>query len=251
MTALRSRDNPKVRRWSRLARDGRFRRQEGCALIEGPHLLAAALEKQLNLSALLVVEDELSNREIRKLIEKTAASPIILSARLFRAIVDAENPPGIAAEITIPRRPVDERADCVFLEGVQDAGNVGTIIRSAAAFGVETLYLARGCADAWSPKVLRAGMGGHFALSIRESQNFHGKLVCAMPRGGTPLKDADLSGPLCWAFGSEGGGVSRELQARAAMHVTIPTAPGTESLNVAAAAAVCFFEAFSRRAGGS
>lgn len=240
-----------MKRWARLTRDGRFRRREGRCLIEGPHLLGALLEGKLKPAGVLVTEEGLSDREIVNLVEKTGSSAVILSASVFRSIVDAENLPGIAAEIAIPEKAPDTKGDCVFLEGVQDAGNVGAIIRSAAAFGIQTLYLGKGNADAWSPKVLRAGMGGHFVLSIRESENFHGKLICTAPRGGKPLKDADLSGPLCWVFGGEGKGVSRELQERAELRVTIPIAERTESLNVAAAAAICLYEAFSRRGRGS
>ena len=245
MTVLRSRENPKVKRWSRLARDGRYRRKEGRALIEGPHLVAAAMQRKIEIVALLVVEDELANPEIRTLAGK---SPTLLSRSVFRAIVDAENPPGIAAEIAIPTGTPDEKADSVFLEGVQDAGNVGAIIRSAAAFGIGNIYFDRNCADPWSPKVLRAGMGGHFQLSIVEKSPPDGiRLVCTVPQKGVLLEKADLTPPLCWVFGSEGKGVSPEVQLNAALRVTIPTGPDTESLNVAAAAAICLYQAYRRR----
>ena len=179
-------------------------------------------------------------------------APTLVSENVFRVIVDAENPPGIAAEIPLIETSIHENADCVFLEGVQDSGNVGAIIRSAAAFGVRNMFIDRACADPWSPKVLRASMGGHFMLSIIECRNPpKATLVCTVPRDGTPLKEADLSGPLCWVFGSEGKGVSPALQEKAALRVTIPVAAGMESLNVAAAAAICFCEAFSRRGRGS
>jgi len=118
--------------------------------------------------------------------------------------------------------------------------------------------LDRGCADAWSPKVLRAGMGGHFRLNLRisgdlgaEIERFKGICVCTVPRGGVPLRQADLGGRLGWIFGAEGQGVSPALQERAALRITIPTAPGTESINVAAAAAVCLYAAFSTPGAGS
>lgn len=141
----------------------------------------------------------------------------------------------------------------VFLEGIQDAGNVGAIIRSAAAFGVGAITLDRQCADPWSAKVLRAGMGGHFALSIRQVDDLVAavagvRLICTVVHGGQPLREANLSGG--WAFGAEGAGLSPALLAKAAQRVTIPMAGG-ESLNVAAAAAICLYEAFSRPAAGS
>jgi len=139
---------------------------------------------------------------------------------------------------------------CVFLEGVQDAGNVGTILRSASAFGIRHAVLGKGCVDAWSPKVLRAGMGAHFAMEIQENadladaiKRFGGRVNCTVARGGVALQDADLSGRIGWIFGAEGQGVSDALAARAQLKVTIPMPGGAESLNVAAAAAICFYEA--------
>lgn len=142
------------------------------------------------------------------------------------------------------------QGDHVFLEGIQDAGNVGAIMRSAAAFGVSAVVLDRACADAWSPKVLRAAMGGHFALSVRlvedlgkEVGAFRGQIACAVAKRGAPLRGAQLSHPLAWIFGSEGRGVSEPLQELSDVLLTIPLAPGSESLNVAAAAAICLHHA--------
>jgi len=162
-------------------------------------------------------------------------------------ISDAETPQGVAAEIDIPPS-VAKPGDHVFLEGVQDAGNVGAILRSAAAFGIATVVVDRVCADPWSPKVLRAAMGGHFALSIlqvddlgRAVQAFEGQVACAVARSGTDLRKATFSRPVGWIFGSEGKGVSRTLQELSDVSITIPMAAGAESLNVAAAAAICLY----------
>ena len=253
MTILRSRDNPRVRRWARLVLDGRFRRQEGRILLEGPHLVAAALERGLKPIAVLVSESSPAEPEIASLLGRAGMAPQLLSESAFRAVADADEPPGIAGEFDLPRIAERRGAHCVFLERVQDPGNVGAIVRSAAAFGVGAVVLDRGCADAWSPKALRAGMGGHFMLAIRQTaalgselDAFDGKVACALTRGGTCLASADLSGRLGWVFGSEGGGLSPRLAEKARLRVTIPTAPGTESLNVAAAAAICLYESFRR-----
>lgn len=214
--------------------------------------MEAALARDLALEALLVREDVVSSPPITALMQRAARPPVILGDRVFASIVDAETPQGIAAEIAIPHGKVRTDGDSVFLEGVQDAGNVGAIIRSAAAFGLGTVYLDKGCADAWSPKVLRAASGAHFALSlVQAAQPPQSRLVCAVAHGGEALSVADLSGRVCWVFGAEGRGVSSELQGKAAATVTIPVAASVESLNVAAAAAICFYEAFSRRARGS
>jgi TrmH family RNA methyltransferase len=253
---LRSRDNPRVRRWAKLVRDSGLRRSEGRAIVEGPHLLAAMLERGFRPICVFATAKGLERNEA--LVVKAKVEPVVLSEGVFRAIADAENPPGIAAEIEIPETRAKSAAQCVFLEGVQDPSNVGAILRTAAAFGVGEVVLDRGCADAWSPKVLRAGMGGHFRLNLRSSgdlgaemEQFEGTPVCTVPRGGVSLRQADLGGRLGWIFGAEGQGVSPALQERAALRITIPTAPGTESINVAAAAAICLYEAFSRPGAGS
>ena len=120
------------------------------------------------------------------------------------------------------------------------------------------MTLDGGCADAWSPKVLRAATGGHFRLSIqshssltRELETFSGKLIATVARGGTPLGEADLSGRLGWLLGSEGKGLSAAALAQVDLKASIPTAVGTESLNVAAAAAVCFYAGANRPGAGS
>jgi len=242
---LTSRDNPKVKRWAKLVRDAKLRRKEGRLLIEGPHLVEAALRAGLQLHVLLVSERGRQDPGIANLTAGT--SPWVLSERVFASIVDAETPPGIAAEVSMPS--LQKQGSVVFLEGVQDPGNVGAIMRSAAALGVACVVLDGGCADAWSAKTLRAGMGAHFAMQVRtvaslenELERFAGRIVCAVPRGGVPLRDADLSGPIGWLFGAEGRGVSPQAARHADLKVTIPMAGGSESLNVAAAAAICLYE---------
>src|SRR5258707_7643951 len=258
MVILRSRDNPRVKRWARLSRDTRFRRKERRALLEGPNLVAALLDRRWKPICVIVSESAARDPEIQGLLGKTKMECVELSDSVFNSTVDTETPQGIAAEIEIPEGRKDLQGSCVFLEGIQDAGNVGAIIRSAAAFGIGSIVLDRACADPWSPKVLRAGMGGHFALQIGTVANleeqlgtFSGRLVCTVPRNGISLKDADLAGRLGWVFGSEGKGVSAQALKEADLKITIPSAPGTESLNVAAAAAICLFAAFSRPAAAS
>lgn len=229
-------------------RDARLRRAERRVVIEGPHLVLAALEAGIQPVALIGTEAGLAKLEMKGF----SVTPTLVTPAVFAAIADAETAPGVAAEIALPE-PKRE-GSTVFLEGVQDPGNVGAIIRSAAAFGVGTVVLDRQCADPWSPKVLRAGQGGHFAIALRQTDDLvaaiSGRLICTVVQGGTPLPKANLSGRIAWAFGSEGAGLSAAVLAKAAERVTIPMAGG-ESLNVAAAAAICLYEAFSRPAGGS
>ncbi|HYL89013.1 MAG TPA: RNA methyltransferase [Burkholderiales bacterium] len=217
------------------------------------HLVAAALSAGIRPAAVIATEAALGKPEVSSLVRQSRLQPVVLSASAFDAIADAETPPGVAAEIPLP--DLKREGPAVFLEGIQDAGNVGAIIRSAAAFGVGTVTLDRHCADPWSPKVLRAGMGGHFGVGIRQVDDLAAavsgmRLICTVVHGGRPLREADLSRPIGWAFGAEGAGLSARLVARAAERVTIPMASG-ESLNVAAAAAICLYESFSRPGAGS
>ena len=254
MIVITSRANPRVHRWRALARDARLRRKEKRALIEGEHLVEACLDSGGGLEELILSKSGVAR--FGALAKRCARPAVVLSDAVFRTIADTETPAGIAAEITLSGGKPDLRtaATCVFLEGIQDAGNVGAILRSAAAFGIRHAVLGKGCADAWSPKVLRAGMGAHFALDIVECADlaaaidrFGGTVACTVARGGTALKDANLSGRVGWIFGAEGQGVSAAMATHAQLKVTIPMPGGVESLNVAAAAAICFYE-LSRRA---
>lgn len=247
---ISSRDNARVKRWAKLLRDARARREEGKVIVEGPHLVAEALHAGIEPLALLVSESGLTRNEVQELIARRDC--VVLGDAAFRAIADAENPQGIAAEIAMPK--IAAKGDCVFLEGVQDPSNVGAIVRSAAAFGVGEVVLDRACADAWSPRTLRAGMGGHFRLALRQVpdlgkalEGFDGSILCTVLTGGIPLQEAELNGRLGWIFGAEGRGISERLAGQATQRVSIPMKAGTESLNVAAAAAICLYEACRRR----
>jgi TrmH family RNA methyltransferase len=143
-----------------------------------------------------------------------------------------------------------------LLEDLQDPGNVGTILRTAAAAGVEQVLLSKHCAFAWSPKVLRAGQGAHFLTAIVEDvdlpawiaafQRTGGRAAALVARGGADVFSAPLDLPLALAIGNEGAGLSAALLASADQRVTIPMPGGAESLNAAAAAAVVLFECVRR-----
>ncbi len=245
---ITSKDNARVKRWAKLVQDARARREEGRVVLEGPHLVAEALQAGLAPLAVVVSESGLKREDVQKLLGRR--EPVVLADKVFKAIADAETPQGIAAEIAMPA--IEPKGHCVFLEGVQDPSNVGAIVRTAAAFGAGEVVLDRGCADAWSPKTLRAGMGGHFKLAIRQVpdlgkalEGFDGTILCTVLSGGIALPEAELKSRLGWIFGSEGGGISETVARRAAVRVRIPMAPGNESINVAAAAAICLYEAFS------
>jgi TrmH family RNA methyltransferase len=256
MKTIASRDNPTFKALRALAADPR---RHGRTLLDGPHLLAAYLDKVGRPLRVVVSETGAAHGEVQGLLQRCAGvETLALRDALFRELAGTETPVGILAEIALPEIEVAAvTASCVLLDAVQDAGNVGTILRTAAAAGVRDVVLGSGCAGAWTPKVLRAGQGAHFDLVIRERvdlpaflHDYPGTGIAAVAREGTSLYDLDLAGPVAWIFGNEGAGVSEKLcaavssgTALAARHLaTIPLAPGCESLNVAAAAAICLFE---------
>ncbi len=242
-----------MRHWRKLAQDSRYRRAQGRALIEGPHLLQAALHHGCKPLNVLTTETGAADSEIRNLLQQSAIRPVVLTEAVLRSIADAESPQGVAAEIEIPAPGDKDGAPAVFLEGVQDPANVGAIVRTAAAFGVRHVVLDQACADPWSPKALRAGMGGHFALQLHETRDllaeleaFPGTVLCTVVREGVGLSEAKLNGALAWVFGAEGAGLSEAVLNQADVKLTIPIAPKTDSLNVAASAAICLYEAFRK-----
>lgn len=249
---ISSRDNPLFKVLARLARSSRERRKARRCLVEGLHLVSA-YQQNLGLPETLVVgESALEEPEIRRMIEGLAqVDRVILTDSLFRELSEVKTPSGILALVPIPSpaRVFPGGGFCVLLEDLQDPGNLGSILRSAAAAGASAAHLSPGCADAWSPKVLRAGMGAHFALPIHEAaeltavaEGFRGRLIATAPRAKQNLFSLDLSGPVGFIIGNEGAGVSPALLEKADAVAAIPLSKKMESLNAAAAAAVCFFE---------
>ena len=250
---IASRENPLFKSLRTIADDPR---RQGFALADGIHLVSTCLARGVAISKLLVSESGLKNSEIAALLAGAAGIDcLVLRDSLFREISGVSTPTGIAAVFAIPRAAdAVPQGDAVLLDAVQDAGNVGAILRTAAAAGVPEVLLGTGCAGAWTARVLRAGQGAHFSLAIREQVNLAAVLaarsatsVATVASGGSSLYQLDLSGPLLWLVGNEGAGLSAQLIAAADLRTTIPLAAGTESLNVAAATAVCLFEASRQR----
>ncbi|HQZ01778.1 MAG TPA: RNA methyltransferase, partial [Thauera sp.] len=259
MKPIRSRDNPLIKRLHVLATSARERRKSGETLLDGAHLIDAALQRQWPLKALVVSDSGLAQPEIDGLLARcgTELPCYQLPDALFAHVSPVDTPSGLIAIIDLPPEPPPAvlQHDVVVLDAVQDPGNLGTILRTAAAAGVVEVLLTEGCAGAWSPRVLRAGMGAHFGLRIHERvdalralEAFTGPvLATALGAGARSLYEIDLGRPLAWLFGAEGQGVSPALLARASQRVVIPMAADIESLNVAAAVAVCLFEQARQR----
>lgn len=258
MKKITSRDNATFKLLRSLAESSRERRKRGKTLIDGMHLVTACTE-HFGLPELLAVsETGAGQAEIRAFLERhQKAAPLCFSDALFAEISPVATPTGILALIPVPAPKPGMTAgrSCTLLDAIQDAGNLGSILRSAAAAGISDVFLGTGCAQAWSPRVLRAAMGAHFVLRIHEhaalEEVLHDHAGCSIstsPHGDKTIYKLDLTGPVAWIFGNEGAGLSGELEKLARHSALIPMSGKTESLNVAAAAAVCLFEEVRQKA---
>ena len=252
MKFISSRDNPYFKFLKKLAHSSRERRKAGVMLLDGLHLLEACPQ----LEEVFVAASAADKPEIAAwLAGHQNIKTLSLSDALFNELAAVDTPSGIMALAPLPQPGVPRNdVDSIVLDGVQDPGNLGSILRSAAAAGCRQAILSADCAQAWSPRALRAGQGAHFLLEIHEGQALPGFLASYQGGTVTTALDTDndlfltaLPSPLAWVFGAEGQGVSVEVAAAASLKVRIPMPGGSESLNVAAAAAICLFEAVRRR----
>lgn len=252
MKTITSADNPRFRALLKLAQSARERRTSGLSLLDGVHLVSAYAQHAGLPREIALSRSGLATNEVARLLEGlSGVETVLYSDALFRQLSSVATPTGIIAVVATPRleQPASLEGPCVWLEDIQDPGNVGSILRSAAAAGMRTVCLSRHSVHAWSPRVLRAGMGAHFALRIIEgadmlalADGYAGRIIATSVTSGTPVFEADLAGNVALLFGNEGGGLSAALAARAHQTIHIPMPGLTESLNVGAAAAVCLFE---------
>lgn len=252
MKIITSRDNPLYKELRQLASSSQAQRRAGRALLDGVHLAQAYLQ-HVGLPQLCVVaESAQSHPEVGALLARCDSSAcILLPDPLYRGLSQVQHGVGLLCVIETPRAPAPAvvTQPAVLLDQLQDPGNLGSILRSAAAAGIRQIYCSPGTAYSWSSKVLRAGMGAHFMLEIFEdvdlvalAQSMPIPLLATSSHATHTLYEIDLSEPVAWLFGHEGQGVTESLSKLASHQIAIPQAPGVESLNVAAAAAVCFFE---------
>lgn len=274
MKRIDSKTNEQFKAIKEIVQSAGARREKALAWIEGDRLCDAYLsvnrspfelqkpaEKKLfaiySKSRFSQVEETLSAAEIEAI--------WVLDDGLFAQLSDVQTPSGRA--LLIPTDPwsaaddppeIGAKEDLVILDRVSDPGNAGTLLRTAAAAGVKHIFCTPGTVDYWSPKVLRSGMGAHFAmqtLAVVDPQKLlefisagRRLLVTAQTESAISLysEKLDLRLPLAWVFGQEGGGVD-EIFLKAGTAVWIPQNESVESLNVSAAAAICLFEAYRRR----
>ncbi|MBV8047475.1 MAG: RNA methyltransferase [Paludibacterium sp.] len=244
--------NDTLKQLIRLIEQGRERRKQGLLVVEGIHLAQSAMEAGLGCTQLFVNRLAREKTEVVALMAATSktASVYELDENLLARVSALASAPEVLAVCLRPRpAPAPATAARVLLEDIQDPGNMGTILRSAAASGVTEVYLSAGCVDVYAPKVLRAGMGAHFHLALHEQADlpsvladFAGVRLVTSLAGDRSLYQQDLTGPVAFVFGNEGAGVSAALHDAADARVRIPMPGHAESLNVAMAATLCLFE---------
>jgi len=256
---IRSAGSERFKSLLALARSARERQTRQLALIEGEHLLQAWLDAGGKRLPEVVIPRRTSDRaDLAIVCERAADRTLVLDDPLYDRLSQVEHGPGPLAVIPIPHGAMPARLDhdAIYLDGIQDPGNAGTVIRSAAAFGVGQVLSSPSTVGLWSPKVVRAAMGAHFALRICEgvsaelllARQGSALFTVAAPRSACSIDEADLKRPRIWIFGAEGQGVCAELlDAHQVMHLQIAQQPEVESLNVGVAASVCLYEQFRQR----
>ncbi len=249
---IASRDNPLIKQLRALAQGNTAYREQGRVWLDGDHLCRALLARG-GRPALGVFTPEgwaAADDALQRAAERNVRVPDALMA----GISALESPPRMGFIWALPGAPaLQPDVPTVVLDRLQDAGNVGAILRSAAAFGFSQVLALKGTAALWSPKVLRAGMGSHFGLNLVEQLGVAELHALAVPmlvtssHQGEWLHRAALPWPCAWVLGHEGQGVSEALMQRAHAFMRIAQPGGEESLNVAAAAAICLHASAASR----
>lgn len=255
-----SASNERFRRLLALVGSARERTRQALAVLEGAHLLQAWAESHGRESQPIEVfapRRGTNDPEVSGWLGRYAACAVVLDDRLYDRASGVEHGSGPLAVVPLPEAPLPERIDedAVYLDRVQDPGNVGSVLRSCAAVGLRRVLCAPGTAACWSPKVLRAAMGAHFRLRIHEGVGVDElRTRCRVGAMATDasasssLYDADLHAPTLWLLGNEGQGLDPALKAwRGARRVHIPQTSAVESLNVGVAAALCLYEQWRQR----
>jgi len=248
-----SRDNPVFKQLKKLADNAKERRSEGKTLLDGVHLIETYLAT-FGEPELIIIPEGKSSVEATGLIQSLVdISTIMLPTLMFAELTPVASATGILALVKIPQLPIAEQPTfALMLEDIQDPGNLGSMLRTASAAGVDVVYLSTSCTDAWSPKALRGGQGAQFILPIveradliAELENFQGNSY-ATTMHGESLYEQDLTQATAFVIGNEGAGLRKQTIAATSKSITIPMTTNklgsVESLNAGAAAAVCLFE---------
>ena len=249
---IQSRDNAFVKDLRRLSQDSTAYRKQGRVWLEGDHLCGAALVRGQR-PAIAVFSESFWPLAPAQYAQ-AAIKNVVIADALWADVSGLESPARMGFLLELPQAgALAPLAPTVVLDRLQDAGNVGSILRSASAFGFTQIAALKGTAALWSSKVLRAGMGAHFALRLVEGleegdiASLQVPLLATSSHEGDYLHRAALPWPCGWVMGHEGQGVSPALQRRAAQHIRIAQPGGEESLNVGAAAAICLHASAAMR----
>ena len=254
VAAVTSRDNPLLMRARRLAAQPDAYRRTGHMLLEGEHLCEAWIERRGGAGVEAIVSAPAWGRETLRRVAQAADRVAVVDPALLAGAGTLEMAAPLVFVVPWPGPgTLDPDAPGVLLDRLQDAGNVGTILRSAAAFACSQVVALKGTAALWSPKVLRAAMGAHTALSLVEAADpdalaaWRVPLLATSSHDGDALHRASLPWPCAWAFGHEGQGLAPSIVGRCSARLRIVQPGGEESLNVAAAAAICLYETARQR----
>lgn len=255
MNLITSKNNPTIKHAHALLTHHRTRKKSGQTVIEGVHLFDALLKQGLTPPKVILSESAFKNDEVTSLLANIAKKDIIITSNaLYKDIRTLGDGVDIMAIIDTPTPTLgDVVGDCLILDGLQDAGNIGTLLRTASAVGITTIITTPATAHLWSPKCLRAGMGANFALDIYE----HISIGDILSQVKTPLYatsshtnkviyNHDLTSPIAWVLGHEGQGVS-DVFLQNATPIALPQPNGQESLNVGVAGSICFYEMLRQR----
>jgi RNA methyltransferase, TrmH family len=254
-----SRDNPSFKAFARLVASAAERRKRGLTVLDGVHLVGAFIDAGHGVESLLVSRSALDRPDVGAIARRVPESAIlVVPEKLFESLSTVDSTTGVLAAVPAPKgSPVPPDADLVLvLEGVQDPGNVGTLLRSAAAAGARHVALAGNSAFAWSLKTVRSGMGAHFRLNIAEGVDlpallaeYRGTSIALSGDAGRSIYDLDLRGPVAIIVGNEGAGLSPAARKGAKISARIPMPGPVESLNAAVAGSLALFEAVRQRRG--
>lgn len=252
---LESKDNAKIKHLRGLIELNSARKKHQQTVLEGTHLCLAWLQQQKKIFSLFTTEQALENSELQQVFELHQGHIFVISEVLYKDLSTLGTTLPCLAIIDLPQNPaqIDFTQDTLILENVQDPGNVGTLLRSAAAANIKQVICTQGSASLWSPRVLRAGMGAHFSLVCFENikleqilPQFKIPVFVTSSHRSTSLYSKDLTQACVWILGNEGQGASNYALEHAEA-VAIPQPGGQESLNVAIAGSICFFEMVRQR----
>lgn len=253
LKTISSRDNPLVKRFAALSRSAPARKRDGMCLLEGEHL-AQSYVGRVGTLEIIALRDAGALTPAQAALAQRSREAVLVAPALFDSLSTLVSPTGVLAIATVPPPPALFRTGFVLaLDEVQDPGNVGTLIRTAAAAGVAQVWLSQGCAFAWSVKTLRAAQGAHFHTQVLEDVDLHAALAAfkgerwaTLPRdiGGVKtvsLFDAKFSKNSALVLSNEGHGLSSAILPALTGGLRIPMAAGVESLNVATAGAIVLY----------